>query len=743
MQYSEHMFRERAAELTNEPATAWLRENADQPFFLWVHYFDPHAVYMPPEPFRSRYADDLYDGEIAYADSQIGALLDELKELGVRDRTLVVYTADHGEGMGEHGEQTHSLLVHDATLHVPMILNCPTALPQGKVISRQSCLVDVVPTVLALLGEEVPEELDGLNWCQPSAEEHRPVLIETISTMTLHGWAPLVGVRRTDYKYVLAPIPELYDLANDPGELNNLHDTLPATVAKLSAKLVAWLGQDPFLAARKAVDLSNLQVDKEAMRHLAALGYVSTKSEDQEPSAGLADPKEMVLSWETVQKAIHLGAEGDPMGAVALLEPHLAMVPRDVYARTVLGGMYRQLGETERALTQFLRIQEEDPNNATVQLSIANLYMADGKLDDAEKRLQKALELEPRSGNIQIALGQLALSRGRPDEALAYYQKAIEWDPGTTGADAYNRIGLINLYGGRLDDARHAFRNAIKIDSLNGEAHDGLANVLMAEKKMDAAMAELEVALRFDPNQSRVLTSLASLVSLTGDQDRALDLCQRALNSAPKSPTAHNNLGLIYRRRGELGLAEEHFLKAIEFSGHFDTPHVNLAQLYVRQGKSDEALEQFKLAVADNPAFPNAIALANLGAHAYNQGNIQEALVFYGRALLVNPDYALVHKYVATIFARPEINRPDLTVFHLRRTLELDPDQADADDLTELLRRAEEEVARRAQETTAPAAAAAGMDDEVSAAPSAAAAPAPDQTSPPPSADNAADPARP
>ena len=132
MQYSAHMFRERAAELSNEPATKWLRENADGPFFLWVHYFDPHAVYLPPEPFRSQYADDLYDGEIAYVDAQIGVLLEQLDELGVRQKTLVIYTADHGEGLGEHGEQTHSLLVYDATLHVPLVISCPRAPAAGE-----------------------------------------------------------------------------------------------------------------------------------------------------------------------------------------------------------------------------------------------------------------------------------------------------------------------------------------------------------------------------------------------------------------------------------------------------------------------------------------------------------------------------------------------------------------------------------------------------------------------------------
>jgi arylsulfatase A-like enzyme/lipopolysaccharide biosynthesis regulator YciM len=696
MQYSPHMFRERAAELTNEPAVAWLRENTEQPFFLWVHYFDPHAVYMPPEPFRSDYAHDLYDGEIAYVDSQIGALLNHLEELGVRDRTLVIYTSDHGEGLGEHGEQTHSLLVYDATLHIPMIIHAPKALPQGKVIHRQSCLVDVMPTVLELLGHEVPDDLDGVNLCRPPAEENRPLLIETIATMTLHGWAPLIGVRRSDFKYILAPTPELYDLKNDPRERDNLHDALPKQVSELSTKLAEWLGQDPYLAARKAVNLSTLEADKESLRHLAALGYVSTSEVEEEETAQLEDPKDMIAQWEAVQQAINLRAQGDPQAAVAILEPHVAAVPGDVFARTVLGGVYRQLGDEERALAQFQRAEDDEPNDANIPLAIGGTYISQGKYEEAEKKIRRSLEIDPEQGHAHIALGQLALTRGRVKEAIDSYRRAIELDPGSSGADAHNRIGLLHLYGGRLDDAREAFRSAIEIDSLNGEAHDGLANILVLEGRPEAAMAELRIALRFDPNQFRALATLASLVSQQGDQERAQELCLQALKLAPKFAIAHNNLGLIYRRRGEYDLAEEHYLKAIEYRERADAAHVNLAQLYVLQGKKEEALEHFRLAVAANPAFPNPIALANLGAHHFNNGEVGKALSFYRRALRVNPDYALVHKHLATIYALAEYDRPDLTAFHVRRSLELEPKQSGAEELKKLLQSAEEEAAQRA-----------------------------------------------
>ena len=694
MNYGPHMFRERAAELTNESATKWLREHGDRPFFLWVHYFDPHAVYLPPEPFRSRYATSLYDGEIAYADSQIGALLAQLEELGVREKTLVVYTADHGEGMGEHGEQTHSLLIYDATLHVPMIFHAPVALPKGKVIRRQTSLVDVVPTILGLLGEEVPEEIDGTNLCLAPTPGERPLLIETISTMTMHGWAPLLGVRRDDYKYILAPTPELYDLHRDPRELNNIHNQQPSVATELSNRLVDWLGHDPYLATRRAVEVSSLSVDDETLRNLAALGYIASAESESDPVDVLKDPKEMISRWETVQKAIQLKAVGRAKEAIPILEQSVAEVPRDVFSRGMLASAYQQLGESDRALTQYQLCVELEPKSAGNHLGIAGVHYSRRQFREAEKEIAIALRLEPEIAGAHILRGQIARAEGREEDALALYQKAIDTNPGSSGADGYNQIGFLHLNMGRLDEARDAFRNAIRIDALNGVAHDGLAGILESEGKIDAAMKELAIALRFNPNQPRALATLASLISQQGDQDRALRICQQALAISPKLGRALNNLGLIYRRQGKLELAEENYIKALESEPGLDAAHINLAQLYARQGKTEESIHQFRLAVKTKPRYPNPVALANLGVHHFNNGEFDEAIRLYRHALRVDPNYALVHKYIASVYALENWDRPDLTAHHIRRSLELDPNQPEASALRLLLGSAEEEFVR-------------------------------------------------
>ena len=674
MKYSPHMFRERAAELTNEPVTAWLRQNGHERFFLWVHYFDPHAVYLPPEPFRTQYRDTPYDGEIAYADSQIGVLIEQLNGMGISEKTLVIYASDHGEGLGEHGEQTHSLLVYDATLHVPLIFNAPSRLPRGKVIHRQTCLVDVVPTVLALLGEEVPDDLDGVNLCQPPGDEPRPVLIETVATMTLHGWAPLVGVRREDYKYILAPTPELYDLSEDPQELNNLHDDEQEIVRALSDELIAWLGEDPFLAARQAVDLANLEIDDETLGRLAALGYVATIRGERRDSAPMHDPKTMVPQWEKLQKGIHLRVQGRLNESLPILEECVAEVAGDIFARGVLASAYFQRGEYDKALEVYRRSAEMQPNDETIHLGIAAVHLARGEFEEAEQAVQEALNIEPQSARAYISRGRIALRRQDEEAALRLFEQAIEMDPGASGPAAYSEIGLVHLRARRLEEARAAFRSALQIDALNGVAHNGLANVLIEEGRLDEATRALQVALRFDPNLPGALSSLASLMSKKGAQDQAIALCTRALEVSPKFPQAHNNIGLIYRRQGQLDLAEKHYNKAIEYGPYLDAPHINLAQLFIRQSKIEEGMRQFELALRVNPYC--AIALANLGARHFNEDRVEQAFQFYRRALMINPDYALVHKNIASIYALRD--EPQQAAYHLRRSLELDDRQPEA-----------------------------------------------------------------
>jgi len=681
IQYSPHMFRERPAEVTNEVVFDWLDAHArNEKFFYWVHYFDAHAPYFPPEPYRSRYANDRYSGEIAYEDSQIGKLLEKLETLGVRDRTLVIVAGDHGEGLGEHGEMTHAMLLYDATLHVPMIYSAPAPFPHNKVVKDPVSLADVMPTILDLVGVAAPANLDGRSLRGIGSDESRVLYIENLSTQVLHGWAPLLGVRRGDYKFIQAPVPEVYDLRNDPGELVNLYDATPVLAAELHDRLRDFVGDDPYMgtAARQ-----NLPLDPKTEDLLRSLGYVFTAKEavPSTPDSYHLNPKDMVSHWDKVQEATNQDLAGDVAGAIHNLEQALEEVPDDVWARTILANAYQTYGEYQKAYEMLQSIEERQPGTAGNLSAMGSVLLTLNRVDEAEETLHRALEIDPRSGPARLGLARIAERRNDEEGALALLHEVIDIDPGSSGPAAYNAIGRLQLRKRDLDAAREAFQAALAIDQLNGPAYDGLASVLIEEDRSAEAIPYLEISLRYRPAEPQTLDTLAQVLRDRGDFDRAIALCERALTMSPKLATAYNTLGRIYRQQGDEDKARTMYLKAMEYAPRMDAPHVNLAQLLLRAGREDEAMKEFRTAVRLNPF--NYIALADLGVWSMKTQEFDEAIALFTRALRVREDYPLAHKYLGLI--RAQLDQPEAAIEHLSRSLELDGSQPDSEQMRQVI----------------------------------------------------------
>jgi len=682
VKHSPHMFRERPAELTNEVVFRWLDEHARTgKFFYWAHFFDPHAAYLPPEPYRSTYASDLYTGEIAYTDEQIGRLLEKLEELGVRDRTLVVLTADHGEGRGEHGEQTHALLMYDSTLHVPMIYSAPPPFPQGKRAIDQASLVDVMPTILDLVDIAAPSNLDGRSLREPAQSGPRSLYIENLSTQVLHGWAPLLGVHRGDFKFIHAPIPELYDLRSDPRELVNRYEDEPVMAAELHAQLQGFVGDDPYMGTAAQ---QNLPLDAETEELLRSLGYVFT-AEDAVPATPDSyhlNPKDMVAHWEKVQEAVSQHIRGEVAEAIRNLEQALTEVPEDLWARQVLAGAYQTYGEYQKAYEMIQSVAERQPDDAGTLSSLGSILLMLKRVNEAEEKLRRALELDPRSGPARLALARIAGRRNDEETQLALLHEVIEVDPGTSGPAAFNAIGRLELKKRELDRARVAFHAALEIDRMNAGAYDGLASVLLEENRLDEAAAYLVTSLRFRPAQPQTLTTLAQVLRDKGELGPATELCERAIAMSPKLATAYNTLGRIYRMQGDDERAREMYQRAIEYAPRFDVPHLNFAQLLLGAGREDEALEEFRKAARLNPF--NYIALANLGVKSFKDREWQPATALFDRAIRIRDDYPMAHKYLGLIHA--ELDQPVASIRHLERSLELDDKQPDAEQMRTLLK---------------------------------------------------------
>jgi len=537
---------ERRGDEVIDDAIAWLGGRSD-PFFAWVHLFDPHTPYEPPEPFASRHPGRPYDGEIAYTDRQLGRLLGYLDESGRAADTLLIVTADHGEGLGDHEEKWHAFFVYDSTIRVPLIVR-GEGLPSGLVVEGQASLADLLPTALALLGVEDPERASR------DGHDLRPLIVEPAAAggaayaesfvpLFNFGWSELRALRAGGYKYISAPRPELYDLRADPGELHDLAEREPDRAATMAAALDAMVvGDDPAEVAE-----GRAAADPETVERLRSLGYLSGSVR---PATGArdVDPKDMIGAyesfvegfeeateavragrWEAAERQLreldravpdqfliqhYLGrvalGRGDPAAAIELLEESLALSP-SFYAPTFveLARAYGQGGQPQRAIELLEEAVAIYPNNFAVRFNLGYHLQVAGRLDEALATYRRANELVPRYPQVLSGLASIHLARGEPDEALAAMREVIEVRP--DDGRAWGNVGMILGGTGRFAEAEQAFRQAIELLPDEAPLHFNLGLALMRQAKNAEAIAALRRALELDPDMEPARQALRAL----------------------------------------------------------------------------------------------------------------------------------------------------------------------------------------------------------------------------------------
>ncbi len=435
---------ERSAEAVTTAALRWLAQRSpDRPFFLWVHYYDPHHPYEPPPRFKGRFQ-YLYDAEVAYMDEQIGRLLSGVADRSGARSTLTLLAGDHGESLGEHDEDTHSRTLYDATQRVPLILHVPSRLRGPYVVDDVVVgLVDIFPTVLDLLGLPVPEPIEGISLLRSREQRDRHIYMETLATYLVNGWAPLHAVRRLGDKYIEAPRPEYYDMASDPHELRNLHraesTATQLTISEVRDLLHAQMAgaPSPAEAAASASDL-----DPEARRRLESLGYLS--SDRPTPVDGeLPDPKDMLPVFKLIAEAKRLTEIRQFEEALAKGRAAFALAPGDPTIPKQIGVTYLNMGKPDLAIEPLKQSLAIKPT-ANVLLLLAQIMIQKGELADAAELLEQSWALDPNQGAAAlIARGDLLAVQGFFDAAIASYEEAIRNDPHRAKGVAEARIARI------------------------------------------------------------------------------------------------------------------------------------------------------------------------------------------------------------------------------------------------------------------------------------------------------------
>ena len=489
-------FAERRADETNAAVKRFLeKRKGDRPLFLWIHYFDPHAPYAPPAPYDSLFAGAPYDGEIAFLDEQFGRLRELLDGALGRESTILAVAADHGEGLGEHGEPSHSAFVYDSTMHVPLLLRLPGG-GHGEV-TRQVRTVDLLPTLLGELGLPSPEEVQGRDLrplLRPGGDPagSEDAYLESRYCQLL-GWSPLRALRTGRHKLILAPRRELYDLEADPGERDNLAEREPALAAELEERLLRLERklQGPALDRSAAAGMA----DQEALRKLASLGYAGANlpvDRYRLPSprelAELGNPRDKteILSWRNA--LIESLEGGRPAEAAIAGRRMLDLDPGNPALRGLAAMARAAAGEKAAAIVELQEVTRRVPTDGEAHLVLGRLLRERGGPGDRElarRELEAAAELEPRAERY-FELAILLLELGEEKAFEAAFARARELDPSATGLEVF--AGRRALEKNDLEAAERSFAEVLRRLPSSRPALEGRAE--LARRLGDAEQEE-------------------------------------------------------------------------------------------------------------------------------------------------------------------------------------------------------------------------------------------------------------
>jgi arylsulfatase A-like enzyme/Flp pilus assembly protein TadD len=535
---------QRRGDRTTEEAIAWLRDNARGRFFLWVHLYDPHDPYEPPEPYLSRYAGRPYEGEVAFTDELVGRLDDALDELGLAPKTLLVVTSDHGEAFEEHGETGHGFFIYDSTLRVPLLLRGPGIRP-GLAIESPVESVDVLPTVTELLGVPLPSSLTpagrsiagGLRG--GGEPDEKPVYAESLMPSLLYGWGKIVSIREGPWKLIESPKPELYNITEDPGERTNRIEQNHGARDRLRSRLKA-------LAPEDTGSVPAPEIDPELAEKLGALGYVGSVRAGAVANPDI-DPKDKLGEFRFLNAAMREGLT------------HL------------------QKQEYEAAVERFRAVLESGTESAQALYFMGRGLHGLGRYREAVSALEGALALDPAYSPGYLDLAETHFALGQEEQAVSVLRRG----QGTLKRSAvlYEREGEYWASKRQPREAARAF--AAVVERVPG---DPLAQIRLGEQlrdlgEIEKSLEHLREAVRLAPNDASYWNSLGMVLGGNGFAQEAEEAFRRAVELDPRDAQYAFNLGLVLAGLGRVDEARSSFRKSLETAPDFEPARAELQKL--------------------------------------------------------------------------------------------------------------------------------------------------------------------
>jgi arylsulfatase A-like enzyme/Tfp pilus assembly protein PilF len=560
---------QRPANEVVDRALPWLEKVKGQRFFAWLHFYDAHTPYDPPEPYRTEYAGRPYNGEIAFVDSQLGRVIAFLERERLLDRTVIAVIGDHGESLDEHGEASHGFFIYESTTRVPFVIRAPFDGLAGRRVADPVRAVDLLPSVLDLLGVAVPAGIPGASLAPLMAGTAREMGLETYSESMypLHhfGWSDVRTMRVGRFKVFDAPRPELYDLERDPREEHNLVGERRGLADQMLDRLRAR--QQTFSAAGPSSQPA-VEVDPEVRARLAALGYVgSFVATTTSPRADRADPKDKIHLFNLMNAARETGKEGE--------------------------------NSLEKSVVLLRQVTEADPNVIDAWFMLGNEYFKARRFGGALNYFKKALALKPDYDLALINLANSYRALGNDDAAMAGYEQYLRIDP----KNAYVRYqtGEILLDRGDRASAERRFQDALAIDAKVAPARVALGVLAFERGDLPAAERELTAALQMKPDVRLAHFNLALIAEAREDWKTAETEYRRELQVRPDAFKAAFNLGLLYERLGNRDAQVAALKQSIEVNDAFAEGYFYLAKACLDGDDLDQAAAMAKKGLAVGP----------------------------------------------------------------------------------------------------------------------------------------------
>ncbi len=524
---------DRKAEESVTHVINWLKQPTHRPFFFWLHLYDPHSPYDPPEPYHTQYRDHLYDGEIAYADHELGRLITWLKNNHLYERTMIVLLSDHGESLGDHGEKEHGFFVYNSTVHVPLIVKPPAGsrFRPGR-IARPVETVAVAPTLLAAAGikDAVEKQFNSRGLLGAAAGKEDAAYSETFYPLNSFGWSPLHALETARYHYVDAPQPELYDLSADPEEKNNLVASQGATASVLKEKLQSLLQRNPY----KPPEGGNANLSPDALEKLRSLGYVAYHSpvSPEALAAGLPDPKTKLEEFNSI-----LSAE-DSFHA----------------------------NDFEKGEQLLTKVREQDPKMYIVPFMLGEAGLAKKDWPEAEAEFRNCLDLNPNFDQAMTGLSRALLYQNKDEEAKQWARNALKYNP--ENYRAWYQLGFIETKTDK-PAAIADYEKAVAIQGNFAPLRRDLGLLYYQQQHYAQAAKHLAKAVELGLHDARLYNFLGICYDRTGRLSNAVKSYLEAIRLDDNLAEAHLNLGYAYKQLNRKTLAAEEYRRACQLNQGF------------------------------------------------------------------------------------------------------------------------------------------------------------------------------